>query len=370
MSWRQTFVRRFGPGLLGGVRLGDYLRVFVENRFAIPPSCWYRAIVVLGLSCQNTSLAWLERLRYGKRVADVTIDPPLFLLGHWRSGTTHLHNLLVVDDRFGFPNNYQTLFPHGFLTWERFGAPSVGYFMPERRPMDNMSWTMQSPQEEEFALALLSLKSPCLGWVFTHNREHYDRYLTFCGVSAAEIQQWKQAFLWFLKRLAFKLHRPLVLKSPPHTARIKLLLEMFPQARFVHIHRNPYVVFQSSRRTFDINFEYQRLQSRAPNDLDDWILRQYRAMYDSFFEERELIPAGHYHEMSYEDLERDPLQQMRNLYHALDLPDFQHVEPALQQYVATLSDYKKNEHLRLSNELAERISHEWSRSFVEWGYPT
>jgi len=38
----------------------------------------------------------------------------------------------------------------------------------------------------------------------------------------------------------------LLLKSPVHTARIKLLLKLFPDAQFVYIHRNPYDVFRSA----------------------------------------------------------------------------------------------------------------------------
>jgi hypothetical protein len=37
-----------------------------------------------------------------------------------------------------------------------------------------------------------------------------------------------------------------------------------------------------------------------------------------------------------EDLERDPIGQMRGVYEALALPDFAKVEPALGRYVDTL----------------------------------
>jgi len=319
-------------------------------------------------SSQNSFGRWLEQRRYGECVAAVEIEPPVFVLGHWRSGTTHLHNLLVVDERFGFPNTYQCLFPNAFLVTERINSPAIGFFLPEHRPMDNVTWTMQSPQEDEFALCLTSLKSPCLGWVFPTRRDYYDRYLTFRGVPVEEIRLWQQALVQFLKRLTFKLRRPLVLKSPTPTCRSKLLLELFPQARFVHIHRDPFTVFRSSKRTFEINFEWQRLQNYSPETLDDWVLRQYETMYDVFFEERELIPRGQYHEVAYEDLEQDPVGEMQRLYENLDLPDFEQVRPALQQYVATLAGYQKNEHQALPDGLRDQISQRWQRCFAEWGY--
>ena len=56
-----------------------------------------------------------------------------------------------------------------------------------------------------------------------------------------------------------------------------------------------------------------RVQRRRADDLDDWILRQYREMYDTFFEERGLIPEGQFHEVGYEELEKDPVDQLRRI---------------------------------------------------------
>ena len=114
-------------------------------------------------------------------------------------------------------------------------------------------------------------------------RGSYDRYLTFRGVPASEIARWQAASERFLKRLTWKSRHPLVLKSPPHTCRIRLLFQLFPRARFVHIHRNPYVVFRSSRLMFRVVFETHRVQRYRTDDPDGWILRQYRGMYDTFY---------------------------------------------------------------------------------------
>jgi hypothetical protein len=94
------------------------------------------------------------------------------------------------------------------------------------------------------------------------------------------------------------------LKSPHHTCRIKLLLDMFPDARFVHIHRNPYKVFQSSRRQIAVALRTNCLQHPDTQSIDAMIIRRYKMMYDVFFEERDLIPEGRFHEVSYEELER------------------------------------------------------------------
>lgn len=363
-----SLLRRFGTGLLGGVALGDWMKLLLEIRFRVAPSCLFRAGAI-SASCMQTSMfRRIENLRFGSKVRHIAVPPPIFVLGHWRSGTTHLHNLLTVDDRFAFPNNYQVNFPHTFLTTEAINSKMISPFLPRQRPMDNVEWNMQSPQEDEFALCITTFKSACMGWIVPERREYYDRYLTFRDVPEHEIGAWRDALMHFLKKLTYKYRRPLVLKSPQHTARIKLLLEMFPGARFVHIHRNPSTVFQSSKKTFLVVMELNRLQRLQTDGFDDWLIDQYRRMYDAFFEERGLIPTGQYHEIGFEELQANPLEEMRKTYSALNLPDFSQAEPALKKYLDSIAGYKKNEFSNLPAELRGRLAAEWRRCFEEWGY--
>src|SRR5437667_340199 len=123
----------------------------------------------------------------------------------------------------------------------------VQFFMPTTRPQDNVPISVQEPQEDEFAFAALTGRNPTIGWAFPRRAEFYNRYLTLRELPESEVAQWKSALKLFLQKLSCKYKRPLVLKSPGHTCRIRLLLELFPNARFVHIHRNPYDVFQSTQ---------------------------------------------------------------------------------------------------------------------------
>jgi hypothetical protein len=116
-------------------------------------------------------------------------------------------------------------------------------------------------------------------------------------------------------------------------------------------------------------FDWHGLQRPRLDDLDDWVLRQYTTMYEAFFEERRLIPHGRFHEIRFEDLERDPIDQVRRAYEALGLPVFRTVEPDLQRYVASLAAYRKNAFPDLPAELKARIAREWRAGFEEWGYP-
>jgi hypothetical protein len=356
---------------LAGITVGDWWRLLRENRFAVDGVYWHRAAFITLTSLMNSCYRRVEESRFNAAVAGTSIaGPPLFILGHWRSGTTHLHNLIALDTRqFAFANTYQVVNPHTFLCGEAINTRLFSCLLPDKRPMDNMALSFATPQEDEFAHLLATLRSLYLGATFSRRQDHYERYLTFRGVPQEEIDEWKRAFLWFARKLTLKYGRPLVLKSPPHTARIRLLLEMFPDARFVHIHREPYTVFQSFQHYFDTAMWYTYLQRPELEHTNERIISRYTVMYDAFFEDRRLIPSGRYLEMCFEELERDPIGQLRMLYDALGLSGFATLEPEVTRYLGTIKSYEKNRFPALPPALRGRIAGAWARSFHEWGYP-
>jgi hypothetical protein len=353
---------------LYGLTFGEWARLLWKHRFAVDPPCWPRAAFMTATSLVNSALAAYEDRAYGAKVASARIAPPLFILGHWRSGTTLLHHLLAVDTRFAYPSLWQVLNPHTFLSTDRY-AGVVRFAAPRTRMMDNLGLDAAAPFEDEFATCG-TLRSPFLCWVFPRQEDYYLRYLTFREVPAAELAEWKAALITFYKKLSWKYARPLLLKSPPHTARVKLLLDMFPGARFVHISRDPYTVFQSTRRQVATSIRTTRLQYLPAQNADALIIRRYKTMYDAYFEERALIPQGQLHEIRFEDLERDPVGQVGRMYETLDLPDFAAVQPSLQRYVASLATYRKNKYAELPAPLRQTLARDWRRSFEAWGYAT
>lgn len=358
-----------GPGVLAGITLGDWLKLLAQNRFRVHTAYLLRALTISASSVGNSLAGWYEHWRYARELEDIEIQPPLFVLGHWRSGTTLLHDLLAVDGRFAYPSLYEVIYPHAFLTTERLSARLMRPFMPKHRPQDNMRMDPATAWEDEFAMCVWGFRTPYLAWTFPERLNHYDRFLTFRNATMDDVDQWKATFRLFLKKLTFRHGKPLVLKSPPHTSRIRLLLEMFPQAKFVHICRNPYTVFQSSIHMYAAAIPTCRLQRTDRIDWTERVLRLYRELYDAFFEQRHLIPAGQYHDVRFEELETNPVGEMRKLYEALGLPNFGQVEPDLRRYVDSLKGYKKNVFPELPPELYQRIGREWRRCFEEGGYP-
>ena len=357
-----------GNNYLAGITTGDWIRLLRENHFRVDPVYWHRAAFVTLLSAINSYHRRGEEKKFHAQIAATRVEPPLFILGHWRSGTTHLHNLLAKDPRFAFANTYQVVNPHTFLTTEVVNTRCFAWMVPKTRPMDAMEMDFQSPQEDEFAPCLMSLRSLYLGISFPRNARNSERYLTFDNVPAVEIDEWKAALLWFLKKLAFKYGKPLVLKSPPHTARVRLLLEMFPDARFVHIHRHPYQVFQSCRHYHDTATWFTYLQRPDRERIDDEILDRYQRMYQAYFRDRPMIRAERFHEIRFEDLERDPIGELGFLYEKLGLGDFSGTEPEIRRYLESIASYRKNRFATLEESAKEKVAGAWKRGFDEWNY--
>jgi hypothetical protein len=351
------------------VTFGDWLAILRENGFAVDWPYWPQAALLTLGSPLNSLFLRKEARVYGDRLAQVVVRPPLFILGHWRSGTTLLHNLLALDEQFAYPNLYEVFFPHTFLCTEEYRAGQIEALIPATRLIDSMAQGLQMPNEDEFATCVASLCSPYMLWSFPRNAAHYERFLTFRGVPEAEVARWKSSLVLFLKKLTLRSDRPILLKSPPHTGRIRLLLELFPGARFVHIRREPYTVFQSTRHLNRVLTRSLQFQKPEPADTDAAVLRRYRLLYDAYFEERHLIPPGQLHDLAFEELEQDPAGVVERTYAALGLDGFDRVLPRLEAYVTTLAGYRKNEYAALSGRLRDAVRDEWRRSFEEWGYP-
>ena len=87
---------------------------------------------------------------------------------------------------------------------------------------------------------------------------------------------------WFLKCVTLRSPKRIVLKSPLHTSRVRTLLSMFPNAKFVHIVRDPYVIFPSTVSLWKRLYRDQGFQMPTYNGLDEYVFKAFSRMYDAF----------------------------------------------------------------------------------------
>lgn len=368
MSFFGSLAHQFSPGLLTGIRLETWIEVLRENRLEVEGRYWGRALLVTAAAMANSILSWIENRWFEPQIRRAKVDAPLFILGLPRSGTTHLHNLMAQDDRFGSPNCFQTLFPNTFLLTEPILSRLVDLFIGHRRPMDHVCYGSQQPQEEEWAMSALIGRSSLMTYSFPRNMEHYQRYLTLRKLNDRERDAWQAAWLHFLRKLSVKYRKPLVLKSPGHTGRIPYLIEMFPEARFVAIRRNPYSIFQSAWHMYRVTWGDATFQHLPEIDAIELILKWNRELFEAYFADRHRIPAGQLCEIHYEHLVSDPIGEIRKVYAALRLPPFESCESRLRTYLQSLRGYQRNRYSPLPPAIKARVAKEWRVLFDEWGY--
>jgi hypothetical protein len=351
-----------------GCNFRAWMRLLARNHFDVHRPYLYIAAIITLVSFVHTLLRALQEAWYGQQVKATPIEKaPIFIVGHWRTGTTLLHELLILDERHNYPNTYQCLEPNHFLLTEGFFRRWMRFLVPSHRPMDNMTAGWEKPQEDEFAMCNLGQPSPYLGIAFPNHPPPFLQYLDLEGLPPRALADWKKAFVHFLRQLTFRNPKRLVLKSPPHTCRIKVLLELFPDARFVHIVRDPYVVFPSTVNMWKSLYRAHGLQRPSYEGLEYYVYSTYLHLYTKLEEGRRLVRPARFHELRYEDLIRDPIGEMRRLYEQLELGGFERALPRLERYVAAARDYETNRY-ELPPEQRADITRRWGAVIRRYGY--
>lgn len=234
--------------------------------------------------------------------------------------------------------------------------------------MDNVRIGLDSPQEDELALCAIGARSPYLTWAFPNHPPQDQEYLDLRDLSPEDLARWKMQFDTFLRSLQVKNPgKRIVLKSPTHTFRVPVLLDMFPNARFVYLVRDPYIVFPSMMKTWKRLHQYHGAQAPKHIGLEEHVFQNFEHLHRVFEEDRKLIDPARLCVMRYEDLVASPVAQLEQIYSDLDLGSFEDVKPRIEQFVAGLSDYVPNRH-NLPVEIQEQITTRLADYIQQYGY--
>lgn len=317
-----------------------------------------------------STLVPLQDKRYKKLLADKPLEnDPVFILGHWRSGTTFVHNIFAQDKHFGYTTTYQTVFPHLMMFGQPMFKKTMGWLMPDKRPTDNMELAPDLPQEEEFALSNMMPYSYYDFWFFPKRMQEYcDRYLTFEKITPEELQVFKDTFLKLVKISLWNTGGTQYLsKNPPHTGHVKALVELFPNAKFVYLMRNPYTVFESTRSFYTNTIQPLKLQDFTPEEMERNILECYTKLYRAYEEQKKFIPEGNLFEVKFEAFEADAMETTRRIYEQLHIPGFAEAEASIQAYVDKKKGYKKNKY-EYKPRTVQLVNEHWGYALKDWDY--
>ena len=357
------------PPFWAGCGAVAWWRLLRRGQFAVDRSRVRRAAFISASSLVQTALGFVQSVLHGREIAETEARAPVFVLGHWRTGTTLLHELLACDPRFAAPTTYDCFNPHHFLLTRSWLPPLLRRFSPTRRPMDAVLAGWERPQEDEFALVLLGQPSPYERIAFPNEPEAGTAALDLHNLPTRSRAEWERTFRRFVRALTLANRgRQLVLKSPPHTARVPTLLKLFPQSRFVHLVRDPYAVYASALNLWRVLGAAHGLQTPLWEGLPEYVLSTFERMYRAFDSARELIPHGHLHELRYEDLVREPVARLEEMYRALGLGDFEPARGPVSDYLSRVAGHESAAHVVTADE-RRAINDRWGDYCRRYGYP-
>ena len=261
--------------------------------------------------------------------------------------------------------------------------------------MDQMPLHFNLPQEDECATNLLSHgRSYYMPLWFMSQEPYFRKYLDFNekdGGNKKDEEAWTRAFIHLMKKLTLRSNmkmastsssssspskrKRLLVKSPIHTARIPLLRELFPKAKFIYIHRDPYEVFQSAAHMADTAYWYCSLNTPTNQQLIEFILWQFKSMDDKYYEALKNTYKYNYDimEIAYTDIcglngKKKQIQQLQNIYDHINVTWTKDIQSHYEVEMKNIEGYKPNTHIKLTDDMRYEIEKRWINYFERYEY--
>jgi hypothetical protein len=313
--------------------------------------------------------ALLQRMFYYRQIKSTSIaKQPIFIIGHYRSGTTYLHKLLCADKRFGYINHYDMICPNTSLLFGNWLKDALQFIINKLQLktsfFNNTIPILDEPAEEErYLINKGSAYANYWKFVFPLRENAWQTNLLN---DEKYYENWKKEYMWLLKFLNYKNKgKQLILKSPCNTERIKYLLQLYPGAKFIYISRDPYRVYYSMVNLWQKAIQKFCLQKISSKQRDKIIFSHYTYITEEYKKHKHLIPAGNLVEVQYEELESKPLTVLKKIYKHLHFPEFQIAYGNFLIQLERESHYKRFEYSYIEETL-KKIEQHWSKYINEW----
>jgi len=310
-----------------------------------------------------------EIFLYDKKIQSHKLThAPIFILGHWRSGTSYIQSLVCMDKGMTSSTIFRSLFADCFYLAEPWLKGILNFFCKvfkipysiQRMPMD-----LNFPAEADMALcSLCSERSYTWGHLFPKKFSQWvDEQILFRDEHQGGA--WAKDYDYFIRKLSLKSNgKRVVIKSPGDTGRIAQLLQLYPTALFIYVYRSPVSVFYSNQYFWKILLKQNSLQKLSDIEVDELIIRNYRQIVSNYLKHRDLIPSNQLAELQFEEVLKDPTGQLAKAYHVLGLGQLP--EKDLQSFLLRHGSHKIEPYLT-SYEMEQRLRREWPFAFESGG---
>ena len=359
------------PGYSFGTPL-FFFRMLARNK-PVPFRKWKIVLLYTLKACMMMPFSLAENLFFSRKIHATKIrESPVFIIGHYRSGTTFLHKMMSADRQWSHITTFDFLFPfhpsfvakplkwmlHLFIRIFRIRHPHVNRYRVN--PEDPL-------EEDMITISSLTPQSAFWGEVFPGSAKHHFSNQVFFR-NDHEKEQWKQGYLYLLKKLTRRKTGRLLLKNPPNTGRVRAILELFPHAKFIFIYRNPYQVYYSTlslwKRTLEKHYTLQDISDEEREEIIYW---HYDRLMHHYEVDRGLIPAGNLAEVRYETFEKDPFGEVKRIYQELGLPGFDQAEGEFRKQLEREKKYRKYSYT-YDGKTQDRIYEHWGYFIEKWQY--
>jgi len=350
-----------------GANFTTFLKVIANGK--VKPSRWPHLILTSMLILLFSPFRLLDFFWFRISLKNKPLtSPPVFILGHWRSGTTFLHNLLCQIDDAAFVTTFQSVFPHHLKSKALIGA-FMKKAMPSRRPGDNIKMDIDYPQEEEYALSNATDISFYHFFYYPQKyRYFYQQTVRFENMQAKTIRSWKNTYHKIIQKACANTNGKIpILKNPVNTSRIPLLLQHYPDSRFIHIVRNPVSVYCSTKKFFSAIIPTLSFQPVTTGEIGEMIFWLYEKMMRDYLNERNRIPEKQHYELHYETLLRQPEKELEKLMYSLEIPFSKKDRQRISEYLKTQRSHK-TDHYKLSRKELDYLLDHWGFAMEQWGY--
>ncbi len=328
--------------LIAGIRFSPLIRLLSRNPITWTPRNIARVIFLLQSSCWSSLFSRIEIVKYGKIIENTPVPrDPIFIVGHWRTGSTLLHQLMAQDPGLAAPTLFQVALPENFLVSYRFYKPIFRMLMGSSRPMDNVKIGMDEPQEDEYSIFRLTTRSPLEKLIFPSKKTYFVNDTHFLP-DGDLLDQWKSRLMDFYRKICFTTGKRIISKNPFNSLRIQLLADLFPEARFIHIVRHPYAVVPSTQHLWRVVQKQNILNKNGYIPTIEEISIFLSHLSNTISNDFTQLSDVRFVEIRYEDLEQNPISSLRALYQKMNLPFTESFENSLNKYITSTSGYKKN----------------------------
>ena len=349
-----------------GTTLFNFLRIIINNR--VSSKYYFNVFISLIIVIIATPFHFIEWIYYKIRLYKFQLNkPPIFILGHWRSGTPLLHNVFCLDKNLSYFTTYNSLFSNNLTTKFLFKT-LMSITMPKKRPADNVKLGINLPQEDEFALGNYHHISYYYFFYFPNDyNKFYDEAIRF-NISTAEKRNWRKNYDQLIKKAFLNTKgSQIVVKNPCNTGRIKELLKIYPNAKFVHIYRNPITVYLSTTKFFTELFPSVQLQETNQALIENLIIQVYKNLHIDYFSQVNDIPKNQLYELKFEDFENQPIHFLKDIYNELNIEGFNDSKSVFESYFTENKKYKKNRY-SINRDQLKKIQKEWKLVFEKYKY--